>query len=69
MKIFNDTIESFYRQQVLAKIITGNLKAINIKTPHFHMTLKIHKEDIPGRPVVSSIDHYFQPHAKTRQIS
>ena len=58
MKIVNDTIESFYGQQVLAKIIAGNLKAINVKTPHFHMTPKIHKEDIPGRPVVSSTDRH-----------
>ena len=58
MKIVNDTIESFCRQQVLAKIIAGNSKTINVKTPHFHMTPKVHKKDIPGRPVVSSMDRH-----------
>ena len=75
MKIVNFTIEMFHRQQVLAKNIADNLKTTNVKTPHFYRTPKAHKKDIPGRPVVSSIDchtiklsifvdHYLQPKQK-----
>ena len=74
MKIVNNIIETFHRQQVLAKNI-ANLKTTNVKTPHFYITPKVHTKDIPGRPVVSSmdchtsklskfVDHYLQPHAK-----
>ena len=75
MKIINDTSETFHRQQVLANNIADNLKTTNVKTSHFYITTKVYKTDIPGRPVVSSIDchtsklskfvdHYLQPHAK-----
>ena len=74
MKIVN-TVETFNRQQILAKHIADDLKTTNIKTPHFYITPKVHKKDIPGRPVVSSsdchnskfskfVDHYLQLHAK-----
>ena len=56
MKIVNDTIEKFHRQHVLTKNITDNLKTTNVKTPHFYIAPKVCKKDIPGRPVVSSID-------------
>ena len=55
MKIVNDTIETFHRQQVLAKNIADGLKTTNVKTAHFYITTKVRKKDIPGRPVVSSI--------------
>ena len=45
-----------HRQQVLAKSIADNLKKTNVRTRHFYVTPKVHKKDIPGRPVVSSID-------------
>ena len=75
MKIVNDTIETFHCQQLLAKHIAGNKKTTNVKTPHFYITPKVHKKDISGRPVVSSIechtsklckfvDHYLDPNAK-----
>ena len=75
MKIVNNTIETFHRQLVLAKNIADNLKNTNVKTPHFYITPKVHKKDMPGRPVVSSIDchtsklskfvdHYLKLHAK-----
>ena len=57
------------------KKIADNLKTTNVKKPHFYITPKLHKQDIPGRPVVSSInchtsklskfiDHYLQPLVK-----
>ena len=58
MKIVNDTIETFHRQQVLAQNIAANLKTTNVKTPHSYVTPKVHQKDIPGRPVGSSIDCY-----------
>ena len=75
MKTVNDITETFHRQQVLAKSIANNLKSTNVKTPHFYITPKVHKKDIPGQSVVSSIDchtsklykfvdHYLQPQAK-----
>ena len=75
MKIVNDTIETFHRQQVLAKNIAVNLKTTNVKTPHSSLTPKAHRKDKPGWSVVSSIDchtnkpfkcvdHHLQPHAK-----
>ena len=75
MKIFNDTIERFHRHHVLAKNIADNCKTANVKTPHFYITPNVHKNDIPGRPVVSSIDFhtsklskltysFLQPHVK-----
>ena len=56
MKIVSDTIETFHRQQVLAKNIAANLKTTNVKTPHFSITPKAHRKDKPGWSVVSSID-------------
>ena len=38
LKIVNDTIDTFHRQQVLAKNITDNLKTTNVKTRHFYIT-------------------------------
>ena len=46
-----------------------------VRTPQFHIFPKVHKTNIPGRPVVSSVechiskiskfvDHYFKPQAK-----
>ena len=31
-------------------------KKTNVKTPHFYITPKVHKKNVPGRSVVSSID-------------
>ena len=74
-EIVNDTIGTFQRQQVLLKNICYNLKTTKVTTTHLYITLKVLKKDIPGKPVVSSIDchtskifefvdHYLQPHSK-----
>ena len=52
------------------------LKTIKARTPQFYLLPKIHKENIPGRPVVSSInshtkkmsefvDYHLQPIVKS----
>ena len=72
MKIVIDTIETIHGKQVLVKNIADNLKTTYVKTTRFYITPRVHKKDIPGRPVVSSIDchtsklskfvdHYLQP--------
>ena len=72
----NDTIETFQWQQLLQKSICDNLKTRKVRKPHFYITPKVNKKDIPGRSNVSSIDchtskipkfidQYLQPYAKT----
>ena len=55
MKMVNEAIETFHRQQVLPKNIADNLKTTNVKTTHFYITPKVHKKYILGRPVVSPV--------------
>ena len=76
LKVVNDTLDTFHRQQILPKNIAENLEITNIRTPHSYITPKVPKKDIPGRPVVSCIDchtgklsnfvdYYLKPNAKT----
>ena len=46
MKIVNDTIQMFPRQQVLAE--TYILKITNVRILHFYITPKIHNKGVPG---------------------
>ena len=57
------------------KITADGLIVSNPKTPKFYMRLRIHKNDNPGQPVVSSVncrtssiskcvDYHLQPIAK-----
>ena len=64
MKIVNDTIETFHCQQVPTKNIADDLKTKNVKIPHFYVTPKVHKKDIPGLPVVRSINCHTSKHSK-----
>ena len=56
-------------------IFCDNLKAAQVRTPHFYITTKVHKTVLPGKLIVNSIcfhaskvskfvDHYLQTHAK-----
>ena len=71
----NKSIESFMKQNLLDKSTAQKLTVEDPRTSHFYILPKIHKPDIPGRPVVSSVDchtskiskfvdHYLQPHAQ-----
>ena len=68
MKIVNDTIDTCHLQQVLTKNIADNLKTTNVKMPHFYITAKVHKKDIPGRPVVSFLSSLITS-SNSRKIS
>ena len=56
----NETIHKvvsrFQKENQQSKNISEGLKPENPKTPHFYLKPKIHKEDNPGRPVISSIN-------------
>ena len=70
--LVNDTIDRFKKENLLSKKLADGLKSVNPKTPKFDISLKIHKENNPGRPVINSInchtseiscfvDHHLQP--------
>ena len=75
--IVNNAIESFKKQELLSTSITKKLFTNDVRTPQFHILPKIHKPNIPGRPVVSSaechtckiskfFDHYLKRHAEAQ---
>ena len=74
-KIVNSAVESFRNQELLLNSTASQLTVDEVRTPQFHILPKVHRPNIPGRPVVSSVechtskiskfaDHYLQPHAK-----
>ena len=74
--IVNSAIESFRKQELLSNSTASKLTIDDVKTSQFHVFPKVHKTNIPGRLVVSSVechtikiskfvDHYLQPHAKS----
>ena len=74
--IVNSAIASFRKQELLSNSTASKLTEDEVSTPQFHIFPKVHKTNIPGRPVVSSVechaskiskfvDHYLQPHAKS----
>ena len=75
-ELINNTIETFKQNKQLEKKLAEGLKAVEPRTPQFYLLPKIHKANIPGRPVVSSInshttkssefvDYYLQPFVKS----
>ena len=74
--IVNSAIESFRKQELLSNSTASKLTVDEVRTPQFHVFSKVHKTNIPRRPVVSSVEchtskiskfvvHYLQPHAKS----
>ena len=74
--IVKSAIESFRKQELLSSSTASKLNVDEIRTPQFHIFPKVHKTNIPGRPVVNSVechtskiskfaDHCLQPHAKS----
>ena len=52
----NTTIDSLKKSNLLTEKTANMLKTNNPKTPKFYTLPKIHKENNPGRPVISSIN-------------
>ena len=74
--VVNSATESFRKQELLSNSTASKLTVDEVRTPQFHIFPKVHKTNIPRRPVVSSVechtskiskfvDHYLQPHAKS----
>ena len=68
--IVNSAIESVRKQELLSDSTASKLTVDAVRTPQFHIFPKVHKTNIPGKPVVSSVefhtskiskffDHYF----------
>ena len=75
MKLVNDTIERSKIQKLINEKVADHLKRNGPKTPKYSIRPKIHKEDNPGRPVVSLVnchtaniskyvDYHLQPIVK-----
>ena len=73
--IVNSARESFRKQELLSNSTASKLTVDEVRSPQFHIFPKVHKTNMPGRPVVSSVecrtskiskfvDHYLQRHAK-----
>ena len=56
MKLVNDAIERFKKQNLINKKIAEGLKINDPKTSKLDLQPKIHKEGNPGHPLVSSVN-------------
>ena len=54
--IIRNTLEEFKKNNELDEDIAEGLKPLEPRTPRFYLLPKIHKENNPGRPVISSVD-------------
>ena len=54
--LINNTLDEFKGNNELSPEILDGLKPLEPKTPRLYMLPKIHKEENPGRPVVSSVN-------------
>ena len=57
-ELINSTINRFKGSKQLENKLAGGLKTIEARTPQFYLLPKIHKENIPDRPFVSSINSH-----------
>ena len=57
-EIINQTIKSFIKEKLITEQLGKNLIQLNPQTPNLYFRPKIHKADVPGRPIVSSIDSH-----------
>ena len=61
--IICNTLEEFKKNNELVEDIAEGRKPLEPRTPRFYLLPQIHKENNPGRPVISSVDCH------TRRIS
>ena len=57
-ELINNKTDMFKESKDLQNKLDERLKTIEPRTPQFHQLSKIHEENIPGRPVVSSINSH-----------
>ena len=55
-KLVNDTVERFDKDKRIPTKIVDGLITSNPRNPKFYISPKIHKENNPGRPIISSIN-------------
>ena len=55
-KINNDTVKIFQKEHLTKDKVAEGLITQNQRTRRFYTTPKIHKEGIPGRPVISPVN-------------
>ena len=57
-KMFTTQLKRFVVNRFYQKNISDAFKTTNLKTPLFYIIPKVHKKDMLGWPVVSSIDFH-----------
>ena len=68
-EIINITIKSFIKDKLLTEQLGKNLMQLNPKTPKLYFRPKIHKTEVPGRPIVSSINSHSEKISKFVDIN
>ena len=54
-EIINKTIKDFAKEKLLPEHVAKALRVENPKTARFYLLPKIHKENVPGRPITNAI--------------
>ena len=54
--IVNNTIQTFVKEKLLPEQVAKALVVDNPKTARFYLLPKVHKENIPGRPITNAIN-------------
>ena len=54
-KLINNTIDDLVSENAINEETASLLRPNKLRTPKFYMLPKLHKEGMPGRPVVSSV--------------
>ena len=54
----NKKVKRFYKENLISKNIAKGLKIESHKSPHFYLKPKVHKEGVPGRPFINSVNCY-----------
>ena len=63
-ELVNDTVERLKKDKSIPTKIADGLIKSNPRTPKFHVSPRIHKENNPGRPVICSINYHMSKISK-----
>ena len=61
-KLVSDTINPFRKEKLLPNNIANGSSTTNPRTEKRYMSPKVHKPNNPGRPVISSVEHFTISH-------